>query len=195
MPLGQFIEAMKKSTGAQFYVEWDRMMGDTAVGPETPVNMMERNIVAADALRMALSQVSGRAGPPVQFRVVDGIVKVTTRFPRRTVLRAYDVRDLIERSIRHSGDLAAKVVAAATAANPPQALSVNPRDIDDAELAAAAALNHSIDETLDVDGWRIPPDEQPPKSAYFAGRLIVNQTEENHARIVALLAALRAKAQ
>jgi hypothetical protein len=185
MPLSKFIEELAKSTGAQFYVEWDAMMGDAAVGPDSPVTMMEKHISGAEALRLALKRLKRGPGIDVRFRAIDGIVKVSTRLDRWPVVRVYDVRDLIEASAELSRRLGVT----------PDSPQTNPNSVatSDPEQDAVRALRNLILNSIEDPQW--PATDADKSVNYYAGRLVVNQTAGNHETIAALLAGLRAKAK
>jgi hypothetical protein len=105
--------------------------------------------------------------------VDDGIVHVATSedLARFTVTRVYDVRDII-----------ADALAGGRSWNGP---------VPPTELDAAEALVTLIQEEIEPETWRYAGGTSGG-IRYFAGRLVVTQTEENQDAVMGLLGALRA---
>jgi hypothetical protein len=93
--LGSAIDALRKATGANLWVDWDDLAED-GIKRNAPIALRLRRVT----LRQALTAVLGAAGGegPAGIAVRDPLIVVATAYTIRehaAVLRAYDVRDLM----------------------------------------------------------------------------------------------------
>lgn len=179
MPLSKFISWLEDSTGLNIYIEWRDIAAASAVGPDSPITMNVQNVSAGTVLQLALDQAR-LTGPRVCFVPLEGIVKVSTlsKLDRAVMIRVYDVRDIIEAAVEMKLRLQPK--------SPPDVLiDGNPN----LELEAASRLQELIRTTT-------PPqmldDTDAAQMSYFAGRLVISQTEAGHEAIAAILSGLHA---
>lgn len=192
MTFGQAIDALRRTSGANIFVNW-RRLDDLRldIRPDMPLRMdlQLKNVT----LGQALAKVLECAEPPRQdytTRVLgcgvrDGIITISDDRPTfDSVGRWYYIQDLI---------------------NHPAHYAYDPRPIDPNGSASGVGLFHDppvtrqeieeelirmITDSIDPESWR---DNSGTVGSIrpWAGRLIIHQTPENHQKIESLLANLR----
>jgi hypothetical protein len=98
MPLGRAIDSLRRSSGANIFVNWRRLDDAGLAGPDTPVKMELRlkNVTLGQALAKVLACVGERPEGVVSVGVRDGIITVSDgRAAEASVGRWYYVQDLL----------------------------------------------------------------------------------------------------
>lgn len=189
-PLSAVIDYLRDLTGANFLVDW-RALEAAGIESRTPVTAQLRDVPAATVLSFAL-QSAGGGNVVLSYRHQDGIVHVSTAesITLETEIRLYNVRDLLVEAMRfhRSFDHAAR----AGSAEPPRTAS-NPTGgsagISWQEGELAEQLRQLI-RTVDPDTW-IDNGGRTGACHYWAGKLLIVQTPENHDQIERFLNMLR----
>jgi len=159
-------------TDANFVVDW-RALGNAQIGNDFPVKVSLRHATARIALKAVLAQM-GEGYERASFEVSDGVVRISTVYQLTRLMhtRAYDIRDIIDdvciKSRRFAGS-----------------------DDGITEQQAADQIIAMIQSSVDPNTWRDAGNAGTIQ--YFAGRLVVKQTVENHHELTEVLAGLRHK--
>lgn len=93
--LGTAIDALRKATGANLWVDWDDLAED-GIKRNAPITLRLHRVTLRQALTAALGAAGGEG--PAGFNVRDDLIVVATAYTIRehaAVLRAYDIRDLM----------------------------------------------------------------------------------------------------
>lgn len=95
--LEDVIQAFREQTGLNVYVKWGAFQA-VGIDRKTPVNIKLANLTAATALATILEDVGGVN--PLGDVIDQGVVKISTRddLAKETIIRIYDVSDLIAAS-------------------------------------------------------------------------------------------------
>jgi len=95
MPARQAFQWWARRTGAGLVINW-RQMQRAGVNPDTPINLDLKSAPATPVLRMIMQQ-AGQGRVQLVYETTPWYVRVMSKQAanRRTVLRLYDVRDLM----------------------------------------------------------------------------------------------------
>jgi hypothetical protein len=214
-PLEQVLDDFRRRADVNLVVDWAGLDED-GIRKATPVTLDLSEVPAGLALRLALDEAwrnrqgPGR-GPDVGYRVEYGVVFVGTGAggirgrSLRTVVRVYDIRDLMMESARfsdsflHSLPAATRLPAGAqeTAATDPQPNLPGVAD-DEArppatEVEAFSRLAEVIITAIDPESWEDSSNGVDGRIRYWAGRAIVFQTPENQEMVESFFRDLRAE--
>ena len=186
MTLGQAIDALRRQSDANIFVNWRRLDElSLGISPDMPLKMDLRlkGVTLGQALAKVLECAEPRRPPDggriLGFGVRDGIITVSDDWASSASIgRWYYVQDLLNDPAHFSADAPAVTSPGlfASAASPRQ-------DAED-------RLLQIITESVDVESWR---DNGGAVGSIrtWAGRLVIHQTAENHEKIESLLASLR----
>ena len=170
--LAAALDLIRDASGVKMVVNWIAMRAE-GVGRETPVSARLNNVRTFKALGVILNSVSSSS---VKLRYWLGKDRVfvstqTDYYARNTVVRAYEIRDIIEDSLE------------GTSNHPGLTRADSIQD-----------LKRLIEDWVDSDTWMTSKPAYVPgwgRIDEFNGRLFIFQTRENHAQIEALLEQLR----
>jgi len=170
MTLGQAIDALRRMSGANIFVNWYRV-GEAYPGlnPNTPVHLELRlkNVTLGQVLSKVLESAESPASR-IGCRMRYGIITISDGSPKLgSIGRWYYVQDLINHPAH---------TCFARPGGTPQEIEYD--------------LTTMIMEAIDPDSWRDAGGEVGSIRSW-AGRLIIFQTPENHQKIESLLANLR----
>ena len=208
-PLAQVLEEFRRQAGVNLIVDWEDLL-EEGVGRETPVTVDLTDVPALEALRVALASAYGgrkggrriwRQGPIIDYGLRNGVVLVSSA--ERGLLspsshgyvRVFDIRDLMLESARVTNE----VLRTLPAAPDPQPDAVGPTQRllqgdtpPTAEAYAFERLADAIRQSIDPPSW-LKSEGEGGDIHYWAGRIIVVQTLENHERVEQFLQDLRAR--
>ena len=178
IPLRQVVERLNQECNARIGVDW-RVLETAGVRPETPIFVQTQGL----PLRRVLDLVCADAGSgqvKLSYRASDdGIVFLSTadNLSRETIVRIYDVRDLIEYD-HDLRDRMHRLMFQSRESKPEESAEKKPDSVE--------SLVKLITETIDPDTWR-DAGGTTGSIREFGGRLIIIQTAEAHTRIAALI--------
>ena len=208
-PLSRALDEFRDKTGANLIVDWEEL-ADEGVTGDTPVTAHLTDVPAPEALRIILASAYSRRGKArwvrlsnrtVDFGLRNGVIMVTggergyLAPSSHGYLRVYDVRDLMLESARTTR-LVLRALPDAPPP-PPAAIEVTEEAVSHdtpptAEAYAFEQLAEAIKRSIDAPSWYVTEGEGG-EIHYWAGRIIVLQTLENHERVEKFLTELRAK--
>lgn len=191
------INYLRGVTGVNFFVNWKALEG-VGIARDLPITMTLNEVPAEKALNLILDEVSGELGgaASLDYTIDEGIVIISTKelLATRTVIRTFDIRDLIIQVPNFTDapefDLSAVSQSAADGGVDIFGGSTG----TDTEILTTRELTDRIMDlirtTVDPDGWRLAGGLTSSMSE-LNGTLIVNSTPNNHIQIVQLLSQLR----
>ncbi len=171
VPLGTIVDTLSQQCHINFFVNW-RALQTAGLDRNTPVSLNVRDVPAYRALHLTLETISEDTAH-LGYTVYAGTVTVSTQedlnSEKYQLVKIYDVRDLLSFQISRGAD---------SSQNSNYTNRVN-------------LLISSIMAAVASDSWR---DNGGNIGSIhdFDGRLIVNQTADNHIALALLLAKLRA---
>ncbi len=210
VPLEQVIEFMRELMPSNIHVKW-AALEQAGINRDTPVNVKLYDVPAAKALQVILEDVGGVN--PLEYVVEDGVIVISTHddLSRRTVVRVYDVRDLLAGQPAGRVDRAVLGELVRNAVHRPVRLpQAKPSDQERLDslaeayrgridaLAGAiheALRNRQAEELTDVirmvapDSWQEAGGRASIR--HIAGQLVISQTQRAHEQITRLLMVLR----
>lgn len=187
-PVEKVITQIASAAGTYAYVDWHTLQGASAVGPNSPVTLDLHQVTAAAALQSALDQ-SHDSGQQLGFACVDNILKVSSQSRLKPwIIRVYNVRDLIEHAVIES-----RLSAVVTRSVMFALASIDSKSIPDFNEGAAPEdeAEHAVQNILLAtvkESW-----PTPVQINYFAGRLIICATPNDHRLITATLENMRSR--
>ncbi len=103
--LSSVVTFLREMSGVNMNVNWDAM-AKAGVGRNARVSVHLADVTLRQALRTILSNITTAHGP-LSFVVDDGVIDVSTReeLSQKTIIRIYDVNDLITRYPMFSGPI------------------------------------------------------------------------------------------
>lgn len=176
--LSQAMSELAARSGCNLIPDWPALEA-AGITRDTKVAGKFLRVPGSQILRQLLRH-AGQGNVTLAYRPEQGVIRISTleTLARDVVLRVYDVRDIIhnqvERAVRGTGG--------------------NTRSGGAADLEAGDALCKLLTETIDVASWR-DNGGSAGSARYFAGKLVVSQTPENHDAIFEFLAAMRRRQQ
>jgi hypothetical protein len=211
-PLGQVLEHIGEALGVEIYVQ-HAMLEELGVTLDSPVSVNLKRVRGSMLLDLALEQASRECG----YAVRDGIVIIGSKvsLADHLAVRVYNCRDLLPGEEEETGAAAAlsKAVAGLIAGMeaegsdektspgtsglggilPPGMSGMPGMGGVMRPRTPAEQLQHVIRTTISPESW----DEAGRAGTMeeFRGLIVVNQSEEVHARIAELLAMLREAAE
>jgi hypothetical protein len=194
MTLGEAIEALRRASGANIFVNWRRLsQGGPPDGPGTRLTMELRlkNVTLGQALAKVLACCPSVA--KLGCGMKDGIITVSDEWPpsvseRTSVARWYYVQDLLNYPAHYGFNRPGRFDNRDQSTRPAPAVSVDDAPLTRQEIEEE--LVRIITEQVDVESWRDNGGADGSIRSW-AGRLIIQQTPENHQKIESLLANLR----
>ena len=101
-PFADFIKYFREMAGVNVHVKWG-MLEMLGIEKNTRVSVSLRDVTAEKVLNVVLDDVGGLN--PVSFTVDEGVLLISTRedLARRTVVRVYDIRDVLVRIPNFAG--------------------------------------------------------------------------------------------
>ena len=208
-PLGQVLDEWRRQAGATLIVDWQDL-SENGVSQETPVTVDLADVPASDALRIALASAYSarqavrrvwRQSPMIDYGLRNGVVMVSggergfLSPSSHGYLRIYDIRDLMLESARVTAEVLRTGPDAPRPTPEAAELTQNSLQRDEPPTAEAYAfeqLAEAIKRSIDPPSWMTTEGEGGDMH-YWAGRVIVVQTLENHGQVEKFLDELRAK--
>ena len=212
MELSQVFQFLRDVSGANIHVKW-RALALESIEPATTVNVHLSNVTFRKALETILQDVATGGEPGVGatglgYVIDEGVITISTKsdLGKQTVVRVYDIRDMIVRvpmfegprlgrSTRGAGDTASDTTglfdpgagggggAGGTAGSGLEGDLKSRSEI-------IGEIKTLITDTVSRDSWRDAGGEAGAVSE-IGGQLVITQTIENHERIVELIGKLR----
>jgi hypothetical protein len=173
LPLDQTLSLLAGRCGAELTVNW-RALEAHGFERSAPVTLHLRRPTLGTTLLAVLHHIHKDSDTPLAFRVEAGPalhVSTADELYRRPITRAHDVRDLFQKLLDHLPI-------------PPDGDNLD-RPLPGFEGDLAAKLTLLIRERIDPESWT--GGGRRATIHYWEGRLIIEQTPENHARIASLL--------
>lgn len=173
VPLGRAVEELSRLSGVDIRADWRHLAPDK-LGPTTPVSLWQRGRPLGDALVRLTDDLSNIAETPVCYAVEGDTIRIAELAHTRRVVRAYDVRDLVEK----------------IGWSPwPDAMK-NRRSEDDWAKGLGEALALIVSDCL-ASRYAVGIEEHG-RYRYFDGRLLASHTAESDRRLRQLLEQFRA---
>jgi hypothetical protein len=174
VPLDKALAKLAEQGRVNLVVDWEDLEA-VHVWPDQSIDLRLRGV----SLRTALSILLEVAGPDVKlgFResVSENLIRVATekKLDDRSILKMYDVRDLIERNRKY---------LAQTSATHPADEALTPAELSD-------RLSDLIEKSVDPGSWFDEGGRY--RITDFAGRFFIDCTEEMHRKVAKILQSLR----
>jgi hypothetical protein len=169
IPLAEAFDFLRDTTGLNFFVNW-RALEAAGIDRNAPVSLRLRNVPYELALRYILRDAGG-GSVKLEFAVIDGLVNISTEeeLAAEVKVRVYNIARLLHHlpTTRPAAD--------------PTAFASEPQFEDKADRVIQI-----IKETVAPDSWR-DAGGAVGSIREINGRLVVAQTETNHALIARLL--------
>ncbi|MEA2709774.1 MAG: bla regulator protein blaR1 [Phycisphaerales bacterium] len=164
VPFTDTIDFLRDITGLNIFVNW-RAVEAAGIERNAPVTVRLKNVPFEQALRYILRDAGGE-DVPLDYAVVDGIVNISTAdsLAKDVTVRVYSIAKLLK-----------NMPSTAPADSPEQA-----------SQKKAESLIKIICETVAADSWR-DAGGTAGSIREINGRLVITQTDANHAAIVKLL--------
>jgi hypothetical protein len=183
------IDTLREATHSNIVVCWAALEA-AGMRRDAPIKLHLWNVSLGQALDVVLTLAGGDASG--MRAVQDGIIIVAT--PERirdkgSVIRMYDIRDLVEQFLRDGRPPGAFTQPAIV--NPEIRAADSPANGVPTFEEMVESITRLIEDTVDTDSWK---DNGGSTGALreLAGRLIVTQTPSGHRQIANLLRTLRA---
>lgn len=205
--LEDVLKALAEKTKTNIVGDWNILRG-AAVWKESQVTLDLTDVTLGDALNEIGAALNTRREGVIGPVVEHGIVRFTFQ-ANPTTIRVYDIRELLRDAVElrtaiHSiGERGGVVRTQRTAPRRTRQMQMEPAtqpasglyipspytDVSFEEVLAFT-LQSLIEAEIDPESW-ISKGGRIGQNRYWAGRLIITQTEENHRKIEELLYALR----
>ena len=179
-PLILVIEDIAATANIRIEPDW-RTIRDAGVEPAKPVTLLSSSLPVSAVLKAVLRQAGGQDLNLVYWIDADGVLRISTSNRSPGVLGVYNVRDILVDSTRFHRAL----VLLPTTSEEESRKLLNHDD-------AVTELKKLITENIDPGSW-IDNGGKVGTYHYFGGKLVIVQTEDNHAKIEEILADLRRK--
>ena len=208
VPFEQVIEFMRDISGVSIHVRWGALE-QVGVDKDTPVNIKLTDVPIEKALRVILADVGGLT--PLAYVIDEGIITISTKddLSQQTVVRVYDIRDLIIRIPNFEGpDIDLQGAAGNNAGGNNVSggtgggglfgsVGGNNAGGNNAGEENQISRQELIDNILELIRSTIAPDTWIERSGNIGsirelgGTIVVTQTAESHEALVDLLGRLR----
>lgn len=212
VPFEQVIEFMRDISGVSIHVKWGALE-QVGVDKDTPVNIKLTDVPIEKALRVILADVGGLT--PLAYVIDEGIITISTKddLSQQTVVRVYDIRDLIIRIPNFVGPDISLQNAAGGNAGGNNASGTGGGGGAGGGLFGSVGGNNAggtnageenqisrqelIDDILELIRSTIAPETWIERSGNIGsiqelgGTIVVKQTAESHGALVDLLGRLR----
>ncbi|MDP6636618.1 MAG: hypothetical protein QGG42_17100 [Phycisphaerae bacterium] len=207
MELTQVFQFLRDVSGANIHVKW-RALALESIEPATTVNVHLSSVTFRKALDTILEDVATGGEPGVSetglgYVIDEGVITISTKadLGKQTVVRVYDIRDMIVRvpmfegprlgrSTKGAGDES----SSSTGLFDPGAGGGDTGSGLEGDLKSRTEIigeiKTLITDTVDRDSWRDAGGEAGAVSE-IGGQLVITQTIENHDSIVELIGKLR----
>ena len=185
-PLRAAVKHIADSAQLGLEADWNFLQGTVNVHAAAPVTLRLSGVTHADALAAVLRQVPG-----LDYRVTDGPLRIVAADGEPDVyVRFYDVRALLRDSISFSAAVkrlnsALPAPPAAGSAGADGSESTRDEHLAPLEQIVVRDLSALLTKTIDPKSWA--DNGGRGQIHYWAGRLIVSQTDDNHRQIAELL--------
>ncbi|MDP6543681.1 MAG: hypothetical protein QGH60_06775 [Phycisphaerae bacterium] len=207
MELSQVFQFLRDVSGANIHVKW-RALALESIEPKTTVSVQMSNVTFRKALEAILKGVASDGEPGIgetglDYSIDDGVITVSTKsdFKNETVVRVYDIRDMVTRVPKFEGTRRGRPTRGAGDKNrdatglfDPGAGGDDNGDSLEGDLKSRSEMigeiKTSIADTVERDSWRDAGGEAGAISE-IGGQLVITQTKENHERTAELIAKLR----
>ena len=194
--LENVIGYLRTVTGANIFVQWN-VLENAGVFRDTQITMNLTNVAAQKALDLILDEAGGQTAR-LGYTIEDGVVIVATEefLTRKTVLRTYDIRDLLVQipTFDQAPEFDLNALSSDTGDGGGGGGSIF-EDLDDdasdnvPRSQRIADIRDLIQNTINPNSWQ---DFGGPGSIEeLNGTLIVSTTEDSHVQIASLLRSLR----
>ncbi len=187
------VEYLRNVTGVDIVPNW-RALENVGIQRDQPVTLQMRSVPASKAMQLILDDVGGEL-VKLGYTLDDGVVIVATKefLSAKTVIRAYDIRDLVVRVPDFTESPEFDLSSIATDDVGGQSIFEDSSVEEEEQLPRSELLIRIMDlirNTVDPEGWRAAGGLNSSMEE-LNGTLIVNTTNDNHRQLTALLAQLR----
>ena len=207
MELSQVFQFLRDVSGSNIHVKW-RALARESVEPATTVNVHLTNVTFRKALDTILEDVATGGEPGVGetglgYVINEGVITVSTKsdLGKQTVVRVYDIRDMIVRVPMFEGPRLGRSTKGAGDTSSDDAGLFDPgagggeagKGLEGEMKSRGEIITEIktlIADTVDRDSWRGAGGEAGAISE-MGGQLVITQTIENHDSIVDLIGQLR----
>lgn len=180
IPFQEAIDSLRKTTSASIHVNWGCVEA-AGISRLTPVTMDLSRVKLSQALLLTLDSV-GAGQVKLGFTGRDGVIIVSTAddVARNTIMRLYDVRDIVASYLTLPQEYEQYIFEA----------SSRPSLDMDSEHDRGKVLESLVEDSISPDSWR-DNGGSVGACSYLAGRLIVCAPPETQNSVQKLLAELR----
>ncbi|MDP7288402.1 MAG: hypothetical protein QGH94_10455 [Phycisphaerae bacterium] len=208
MELSQVFQFLRDVSGANIHVKW-RALALESVEPATTVNVHLSAVTFRKALNTILEDVATGGEPGVGetglgYVIDEGVITISTKadLGKQTVVRVYDIRDMIVRVPMFEGPRLGRSTKGAGDESSDSTGLFDPSAGGGAETGTGlegdlksrseiiTEIKTLITDTVDRNSWRDAGGEAGAISE-IGGQLVITQTIENHDSIVELIGKLR----
>jgi len=207
MELSQVFQFLRDVSGSNIHIKW-RALALESIEPATTVNVHLSNVTFRKALDTILEDVATGGEPGIGetglgYVIDEGVITISTKadLGKQTVVRVYDIRDMIVRVPMFEGPRLGRSTKGAgdqtsdqTGLFDPGAGGGDTGSGLEGELKSRSEIigeiKTLITDTVDRNSWRDAGGEAGAISE-IGGQLVITQTSENHESIVELIGKLR----
>ncbi|MBT3199896.1 MAG: hypothetical protein HN350_08260 [Phycisphaerales bacterium] len=207
MELTQVFQFLRDVSGANIHVKW-RALALESIEPATTVNVHLANVSFRKALDTILADVATGGDPGVGatglgYVIDEGVITISTKadLGKQTVVRVYDIRDMIVRVPMFEGPRLGRSTKGAGDQSSNDSGLFDPgagggdtgsglEDDMKSRSEIITEIKTLITETVARDSWREAGGEAGAISE-MNGQLVITQTIENHDNIIELIGKLR----
>ena len=207
MELTQVFQFLRDVSGANIHVKW-RALAMESIEPATTVNVHLANVSFRKALDTILEDVATGGDPGVGatglgYVIDEGVITISTKadLGKQTVVRVYDIRDMIVRVPMFEGPRLGRSTKGAGDQSSNDSGLFDPgagggdtgSGLEDDMKSRSEIIDEIktlITETVARDSWREAGGEAGAISE-INGQLVITQTIENHDNIIELIGKLR----
>jgi len=207
MELSQVFQFLRDVSGANIHVKW-KALALESIEPATTVNVHLTNVTFRKALDTILEDVATGGDPGIGetglgYVIDEGVITISTKadLGKQTVVRVYDIRDMIVRVPMFEGPRLGRSTKGAGDSSSNSSGLFDPGagggdtgaglegDLK-SRTEIIGEIKTLVTETVDRDSWRDAGGEAGAISE-IGGQLVITQTIENHDSIVELIGKLR----
>jgi Flp pilus assembly secretin CpaC/tetratricopeptide (TPR) repeat protein len=208
MELSQVFEFLRDVSGANIHVKW-RALALESIEPATTVNVHLSSVTFRKALDTILEDVATGGEPGVGetglgYVIDEGVITISTKadLGKQTVVRVYDIRDMIVRVPMFEGPRLGRSTKGAGDDSSDSSGLFDPSAGGGSDTGTGlegdlksrseiiTEIKTLVTDTVDRDSWRDAGGEAGAISE-IGGQLVITQTIENHESIVELIGKLR----
>ena len=199
-PLEKVIQWLRDVTGANLTVDRPELEGQ-GIQPDVPITLRLRQVKFETVLKQVLEQAGGSV--PLGYVVDDGVIRISTRekLARNTIIRTYDISDLLVRVPNFAGP-ELDLTNAQADNNGSSSTNVDPwanAGEGNGGEGNVPTKDEMVQQIMDMISNSVEPESWRDRGGTTGtlqalqskGQLIIGQTQEAHEQIADLLKSLR----